>query len=96
MPRYDVFRHVHAFAAYFVRSQQNTVKTDTKHTSELLRANAKTTNNRSVSMFGSTRYSKHARTPLRAGPGASRDWPRDAFGRLPAALGSPGALQDQP
>ena len=93
---FEPFRRAHAFVSEVARSQQNTVKTDTKHTSEHPRANAKTTNNRSVSMFGSARYSKHARTPLRAGPGASRDWPRDAFGRLPAALGSPGALQDQP
>ena len=47
-------------------------------------------------MFGRARYSKRARTPLRGGPEASRDWPWDAFGRLRAALGSPRAFQDRP
>ena len=87
---------MHAFAAYFVRSQQNTVKTGTRATSELSRDDAKSMKNRSASAFDGARCFKRGQTLLRGGPGASAERSRDAFGRILAALGSPGAPQDRP
>ena len=92
----EVFRCSRAFGPNFVRSQQNSVKTGTRATSELSRDDAKSMKNHSASAFDGARCSKRARTLLRGGPGASARRPGDAFGRLLAALGSPGAPQDRP
>ena len=51
---------------------------------------AKTSQNRSASAFDVVRCAERARVAFQCGPGASRVRPWDAFGRLPAALGSPG------
>ena len=49
---------MHAFAAYFVRSQQNTVKTDTKRISWLPRDNTKTPFGRFPDALGTLRASQ--------------------------------------
>ena len=71
------------FAAYFVRSQQNMVKTDKKRISRLLRDNTKITKDRSVVVRNTARCSKLAWTLLRDGPGASGAGLRDSCGRFP-------------
>ena len=86
---------MHAFAAYFVPTQQNTVKTDTKRISWLPRDSTKTATNRSADVRDTARCSKLAWTLLRDGPGASGDRARNPFGRFPDALGMPGASQDR-
>ena len=57
-------------------------------TSELACDGAKKLKNRSTSV-------KRAQSLLRGRPGASRDWPRKAFGRFLNALGPPRAPQDR-
>ena len=84
-----------AFAAYFARSQQNIVKTDTKRISKPSRRDTKTTKNRSASTFDGPRCFTRARTPLRDGPGASWDRPGDALRLFLSALGPSGASQDE-
>ena len=87
---FEALRHVHAVIAYFVRMQQNTVKTDTGSTSELPHDKPKTLKNRSAGACDSVGCAEHAWTALRGSLGASRGRPGDTFGRLLAALGSPG------
>ena len=86
---------MHAFAAYFVRTQQSTVKTDTKRISWLPRDNTQTATNRSADVRDTARCSKLAWTLLRDGPGASGDRARNPFGRFADALGTPRASQDR-
>ena len=89
------FRCARAFAAYFARRQQNTVKTDTKSTSELTRDKTTTQKNRSDDASDSACRAARAPTSLRTVPGASWARPGVALGRLSAALGAPGAAQDR-
>ena len=89
------FRCARAFAAYFARSQQNTVKTDTKSTSELSHDKTKTTKNRCDDESDNACRAARAPTLLRTRSGTSWDRPGVALGRLPAALGAPGASQDR-
>ena len=86
---------MHAFAAYFVRTQQNTVKTDTKRISWLPRDSTKTATNRSADVRDTARCSELAWTLLRDGPGASGDRARNPFGRFADALGTPRASPDR-
>ena len=92
---FERFRRACAFAAYFARSQQNAVKTNTNSTSELSRDKTKTMKNRSDD--ASDCACRVARTPtsLRTSQGTSWDRPGLAFGRLPTALGTLGASQDR-
>ena len=91
----QVFRRSCTFGANFVRIQQNTVKTDVRGTSELPRNKTKATKKRSKGTFEAAWCTTGARTAHREGLGASSGRPWDAFGRLLAALGSPGAPQDR-
>ena len=86
---------MHAFAAYFVGRQQNTVKTDTKRISWLPRDSTKTATNRSADVRDTARCSELAWTLLRDGPGASGDCARNPFGRFADALGTPRASPDR-
>ena len=92
---FDCFRRAYAFRVNFVRTQQNTVKTGTRGTSELSRDKTKATENRSEGTFEAARCSVGARTVHWEGLGASSGRPGDPFGRLLAALGSPGLPQDR-
>ena len=92
---FEVCRRSCTFGANFVRTQQNTVKTDARGTSELPRDKTKATKNRSEGAFEAARCTTGARTTHREDLGASSGRPWDAFGRLLAALGSPGAPQDR-
>ena len=89
------FRCARAVAAYIARTQQNTVKTDTNSTSELSRDKTKSMKNRSDAESDCVCRAARTPTSLWTGPGASWDRPGLALGCLPAALGSPGAPQDQ-
>ena len=73
-----------------MRTQQDTVQTSTRGTSELLRDNMKATKNRSEGVFKAARCTTGVRTAHREGLGVSAGWPRDAFVRLLPALGSLG------
>ena len=90
-----VCHHARAFAPCFPRSQQNTVKTDTKRISWLPRDNTQTATNRSADVRDTARCSKLAWTLLRDGPGASGDRAGNPFGRFADALGTPRASQDR-
>ena len=93
---FEVCRRSRAFDANFVRTQQNIVKTDTRSTSELSRGKTTETKNRSDGAFDGAQCTIGAWTAHREGLGASPRRPGDAFGRLLAALGPPGASQDRP
>ena len=92
---FEVCQRYSTFNANFVRTQQNTVKTDARGTSVLSRNKTKATKNRSEGAFEAARCSTCAQTVHREGLGTSSGRPGDAFGRLLAALGSPGASQDR-
>ena len=92
---FERFRCARALAAYIARTQQNTVKTDTNSTSELSRDKTKTSKKRSDDASDFACRVAHTPTSLWTGPGASWDRPGLALGRLPAALGEPGASQDR-
>ena len=80
---------MHAFTAYCVRSQQNTLKTDTKRISQLPHDNTKITKHRSVVVCDTARCSKFVWTD---GSGAFGDPPRDPIDdslALLACLGRP-------
>ena len=91
----EVRRRSCMFGANFVRTQQSTVKTRTRGTSELSCDKTKAKKNRSEGTFKDARCTKSARTAHREALGASSGRPRNAFGRLLAALCSPGASQDR-
>ena len=93
---FELFRRSRAFGLNFVPSQQNTVKTGTRSTSELSRDKTKTAKNRSAGPSDLACRATCSPMSFRTGSGASQDRPGDAFGRLLAALGSPGASQDRP
>ena len=92
---FEVFRRSRAFGVNFLRSVQNYSRSYIFHTSELPRDDTKTAKNRSAGSFDNARCSECTRTSLWGGPGASWDRPGLALGRLPAALGEPGASQDR-
>ena len=92
---FEVCRRSCTVGANFVRTQENTVKTGARGTSELSRDKTKATKNRSEGAFEAARCTTGARTAHREDLGASSGRPWDAFGRLLAALGSPGAPQDR-
>ena len=64
---FEVCRRSCTFGANFVRTQQNTVKTDTRGTSEFSRNKTKPTKNRSEDAFEAARCSAGARTAHREG-----------------------------
>ena len=72
---FEVCRRSCTFGANFVRTQQNTVKTDTRGTSEFSRDKTKPTKNRSEDAFEAARCSAGARTAHREGLGASSGCP---------------------
>ena len=78
-----------------MRTQQNSVKTDVRGTSGLSRDKTKVTTIRSEGAFEAALCTTGAWTAHREGLGAISGRPGDAFGRLLAALGSPGTPQDR-
>ena len=92
---FELFRCPRTFGANFVRSVQNTGRSYVFRISELLRDEPETLKNRSAIVFDNVRRSKHARTLLRNGPGASWDRLGNTFGRFPGSLGMPWASKNR-
>ena len=92
---YDRVGRSHAFHVNFARTQQNTVKTDTKRISWLPHDNTKTAANRSADVRDTARCSELAWTLLRDGPGASGDCATNPFRQFAGSLGTPRASLDR-